>query len=361
VDQQQITKVLPALYSGMFPPFFSGTIPAETLATCGNCAMAAPDSQGQNPEYYRPELKCCTYFPGLPNYLVGGILSAPSLVQGKARITARINGRTGVTPFGIFPSRKRQALYQHGRQGFGRSQFLLCPYLDRESGSCTIWPFRDAVCSTFYCKHAAGIEGKLFWNGMKDYLSLVEQALSQHVLRELGWDPAQLRKWNRERQDNRADQQLTARDLDDAPPDDAEWRGTWGAWTGTVEEFYIEAYRRTGAVDARQLRELGGVFLAVGLDNLELLRKEMLEPVLPDPLQRAPELKVTMLGDGKVRLISEEGPFEVAEVVYRVLDLFDGRTPTRDVLKAAAEKFDVAISPDFLVVFYHNRLLAKPK
>jgi hypothetical protein len=357
MGDQTIISVLPALYRDLLPPFCGAAIPAESLATCASCAMADPAGREPDGPYYDPALKCCTYFPTLPNYLVGGILSDPALEAGRARVAGLIAGRTGVTPFGISASRRRKALYRQGTRGFGRSQYLLCPYYDRASGGCTVWPFRDSVCSTFFCKHAAGVDGQLFWKGLKECLGVAEASLVKHVMRETGWDPGLVLERFRDDPGARQEPQLTARDLDETPPDDREWRKTWEAWPGTPEEFYIRAHHIVRHTGPERFRELCGVSLALCLDNLELLRKLMLDPPMPDPMQRNPGLKVTVLEGGRVRLVSEAGPFEVSEVVYRLLDLFDGRTPTAGVLTAAGEKLQVKVEPSFLKTFYQNRLL----
>ena len=46
--------------------------PSEARATCDDCVMAHPHPQR---EVFHAEVRCCSFFPRLPNYAVGGILA----------------------------------------------------------------------------------------------------------------------------------------------------------------------------------------------------------------------------------------------------------------------------------------------
>ena len=75
-------QVLPPLYARWTDELLGGPIPAETRATCLDCAMWV--KEGRNPAAYDPftgqeisflpSTKCCTYVPSLPNFLAGGVL-----------------------------------------------------------------------------------------------------------------------------------------------------------------------------------------------------------------------------------------------------------------------------------------------
>lgn len=96
--------------------------------------------------------KCCTYYPSLPNYLVGAILlDKDGVPEGVRRIESAISSKTTVSPVGIFPSRKYLALYfKSSSATFGRSESLMCPYFEQPTGLCTIWKHRESVCSTYF-------------------------------------------------------------------------------------------------------------------------------------------------------------------------------------------------------------------
>ncbi len=111
--------------------------PEEPKATCSNCAMCPPPDPVPGVTYFRTDLKCCTYQPQLPNYLVGAILADgdPAMDEGRRRIRAHIATRVGVTARWLAPSGKRTALLRASRaSSFGRTTTLRCPYYLPEQG-----------------------------------------------------------------------------------------------------------------------------------------------------------------------------------------------------------------------------------
>src|SRR4051794_4988796 len=134
-------------------------------------------------DYFRPDTKCCTYHPTLANYLVGAVLRDDSLAEGRQRLREKIAGGIGVTPRFLATPRKYRLLWDASRErAFGRSLSLRCPYYVEDGGRCAIWRHREADCSTFFCKHGAGADGKIFWRALGAYLTGVELALSRHAL-----------------------------------------------------------------------------------------------------------------------------------------------------------------------------------
>ena len=74
---------LPEVYRSRLPAFFDRPPIVETRATCSDCAMCdkagpaeavAPVGGG----FFRPEVKCCSYHPTLPNFLAGAALQDAS-------------------------------------------------------------------------------------------------------------------------------------------------------------------------------------------------------------------------------------------------------------------------------------------
>ena len=90
-----VSSKLPPLYHRFFPDFIESEIPAETIATCDDCVFCR---QPQNPFI---NTKCCTYYPEMSNYLIGGLLQDPGWTEGKNRMRALIKSRKGVTPYGL--------------------------------------------------------------------------------------------------------------------------------------------------------------------------------------------------------------------------------------------------------------------
>src|SRR5262245_21556703 len=120
-----IYQELPDFYRKFLPDFFEEMIPVETYATCNNCAMCQKPGEPAIPgvDYFKPNAKCCTYFPKLPNYLVGGLLSDnnPEMDKGRKRIRERIANRVGITPLAVNPPKKYSVLIKlGGRKSFGK-------------------------------------------------------------------------------------------------------------------------------------------------------------------------------------------------------------------------------------------------
>ena len=71
---------LPPLYANWMAELLGGIIPRESRASCDNCAMCAVGGAGQQsaprPYFFDPLVKCCSYVPDLPNFLVGGIFAS---------------------------------------------------------------------------------------------------------------------------------------------------------------------------------------------------------------------------------------------------------------------------------------------
>src|SRR5262249_54047658 len=150
---------LPPLYATWIDQLLGARIPAETDATCDDCAMCAPAgtaSQSTAEMFYNPDTKCCTYVPTLPNYLVGRILrdDDPAFAAGRKTVETRLENGVAVTPLGLGMFPVFGLLYrQTAEQTFGRSKSLLCPHFMAEAGGrCGVWKHRAAVCATWYCK-----------------------------------------------------------------------------------------------------------------------------------------------------------------------------------------------------------------
>jgi Fe-S-cluster containining protein len=236
--------------------------------------------------HFRPDVKCCSFHPTLPNYLVGGILSGTDseLEEGRNRIREKIKNRIGVEPAGIGPSRKWSLLYEMAHhKSFGKTQTLICPYFERKEGSCTIWPFREAVCSTFFCKYERGEDGKRFWKGVKLYLKESESALTWHALGKMNWKwgspESVMTEMTRERR-TQEDRSLSPQEMEDQPPDEDTYTDLWGEWKGREEEFFRGCYEAVSSLDDREFTSVVGVKGDVLIK--EVLEKHLLEMTDPD-------------------------------------------------------------------------------
>jgi len=334
----------------------------EKRATCNNCAMC---DHGQvapvEMDYFEPSAKCCTYHPNLANYLVGGILADPSeeLTEGKRRIRERIAGRTGVTPHFLAAPRKYALLYAaaRGSGAFGRSKALLCPYFDAENdGRCTVWRYREAVCSTYYCKYNNGKPGFQFWDTLKGYLSHVEHTLAPFLATTIDRDlemPAMTQN------------QLTIEELEDRPPSASAYARWWGKWVGREEEFYITCYERALAlrrqVFAEQVDDTanGRRYTAELEARYDAIGKQA---VLPSNLVLAPGIRTRSGSDSVV--VTTYNPydgFSIERELYDVLWKLDPAQTLAQNLKRLDDDEDIQLAPELLQYLFTHGVLDEPK
>jgi Fe-S-cluster containining protein len=229
-----LRTILPELHRDLLPALFDESVPDETLATCNRCTMALPGiPPEQTPEgFFRPDVKCCSFHPNLPNFLVGAVLAdeRPDMEEGRRRVRARIESRIGVGPVWLSAPRKYTLLFLASRKtSFGRSLVLRCPYFDPSASNCSIWRHRDSVCTTFFCKHERGAEGDAMWRSIEAILRLVERRLAEHAAMALGAGiPAMPTGLDT----------LTLEELEDRHPDFTSYTAVWKEWAGREEAYY---------------------------------------------------------------------------------------------------------------------------
>lgn len=340
---------LPAVYRRLIPESQNLTIPEEAFATCGSCAMASGSCR-PGERSFQPTLKCCTYFPGLPNYLVGALLSEQDVLfdEGRERVSHLIKARRGVFPLGIHPPRSFHALYKRGSElGFGNSNNLLCPYFIRDGGKCGIWRFRESVCSTYFCKTVAGKAGKAFWDAVKAYLSAVERACVMHVLAELKL-PGASALVERVLSGEYSSGPLSPNDLDGVV-DPLAYSADWAAWEGRERDFYMESYDIVKSLTPKDVERIAG--LDLHYKWLTVKRRHADSNELPGVLVKAhPEMARSPSGKDYVAWSSQAK--STLEVPVRLVDAFDGRRNTSEILRSLqAEGLDV--EDDIVIALYH--------
>lgn len=216
----------PRLWGAMFPREFKHlTLPQEREATCDRC----PKARFEN---YRADYRCCTYWPRIPNYLLGLAVGSP---QGKDAIVEVIE-RGMALPEGMVasPSQWRDYTEDLAQERFGSSDKVLCPMLDKKTFLCRIHAWRNSVCSTYFCFKDHGKVGDRFWSAVSDLGSQVEAALGQWALRRMGFSlDAYLESMNG----------LGAQIDNLSDPRTGGWTEAsrkllWGDWFGRELEFY---------------------------------------------------------------------------------------------------------------------------
>jgi hypothetical protein len=357
---------MPALYRPLLPSFFAREAPAETKATCRACAMCEGNCQGVvepvdgRSRLFSPQTKCCTFHPRLPNYLLGALLAdtSPAMEEGRRRIRARIESRVGTGPQWLRPPARFELLYASARRAFGRNLSLRCPLYEPVHGACTIWPYREAVCSTYFCKHVHGADGRKLWTEVKTYLTLAEIQLTRHALMEL-WPDYLLEGMDRI---DPAAQPLTAEDLDERPLPAREHARLWGRWSGREEQLYRSAYEIVSSLSREQLERLLGLD---GKIELAVLEKQMraCEPgALPARLKLNPEATIKWLGDGTVALgaYSESDALALPEAAWELLVRFTGKSPVSALRAELRAGRQADLDDAVLLALYRHRVLVEP-
>lgn len=248
------------LFKHQIPQFYSQILPSsilqislqETKATCSQCAMSRPGHRGKT--HYREDLKCCTFHPFLPNFLVGAILGDATLASGAEVLRDKIARREYALPIGmVAPVRYQLEFQEHKAEKFGLEEGWLCPYYDRTQQNCRVWRYRGVVCTTFFCKSSYGTSGKLFWEHMSDYLAYVEMALMEEALVMLDFSPRQVSHLtsflNRETGTVREKKSWVL------PAD--TFRELWNGYED-IEAFYKKTFEIAKNLDKKSFRELAG-------------------------------------------------------------------------------------------------------
>lgn len=360
-----LRKKLNPLYAQLFDDVFDRPEVVETRATCDTCAMC---DQGQLApvamDYFAPDAKCCTYHPALPNYAVGAILAdtGEELAEGRKRLRARIAARIGVTPGFIAPPRKYNVIYSAGRGNgfFGRAKSMLCPYFDVENdGRCTVWQYREAVCSTYFCKHTGGKPGFLFWDVLKSYLSHVERGLSHFSA--LSVDPAM--------SEPTGDRfSLTKEDIEDLPPNDADYAQYWGGgkWVGREEEFYIACYEKVRGLSRKEFAQN----MDESPDGRALLAK-LAERYDAIPAKETPSSLVLVRGDQLRKRVTDDAvivatynafdAFSIEKELFEVLGMLKPEETLEQNLARLDKEHDVQLAPELLHYLFVHGVLVEPE
>lgn len=228
----------------------------ETIATCDSCAMVNPKGLTRDPGPFDGTLKCCTYFPFVPNFGLGGMLTDANSggVPGtKVRIqTAAQKGL--LLPLGLFASPEHeQRTKALGTKAFGRKRELLCPFFDTVAQGCSVWRNRPGVCATYFCSSDRGAEGLELWSDVETYLNQFEWTVANEVVWRLGFTEDET-------------QFCEAVMLTEGPGEERDYlvRRAWAEWADKQEEFLIECSRRAAQITPSELSEL------LGDDLLEL-------------------------------------------------------------------------------------------
>lgn len=238
-EAEPITGVYGEWARALFPE----PVPREQRATCSACPMVTPDPAvtSRALPVFSPVVKCCTYLPSLPNYLVGSILDDAAVdPRGRESVVSRIARRTAVTPLGLGQTGTFRLTYEASQEEvFGRADSLRCPhYLD--GGACGIWKHRNSICSTWFCKHVRGDVSRQFWTAFKELLGCLEAELSVWAAAQAGISDAVISSLLESRP--APFRAVLIEELTGIRAGVVEAE-LWGPWRGREAEYFIETSR----------------------------------------------------------------------------------------------------------------------
>ena len=185
-------KIIPKYYHQLFSSELLNFPMIEKRADCSKCSLA----EGRSPDKraYLPHLKCCTFHPFKPNYVLGQILLDKNIpVEVKLRIETKIEELDFAIPIGMLAPLNFQLDFSKRKAGdFGNRADWLCPYYDTQKNNCGVWDYRTSVCTSFHCLSSYGKLGFEFWEKLEDFMSYLEMTLMEEILLELNFTSLQI-------------------------------------------------------------------------------------------------------------------------------------------------------------------------
>ncbi len=147
---------LPTLYARWLREAL-GTVPSRELrADCGDCPMSSDTAGSHAAVRFDDRVKCCTYLPVLPNYLVGQCLADPTVPAAGVAIAASVDRRLFSAPT-CFRSQVNAAFgiteTQSVQHGFA-STMVAVPAFDNGKRSPRCWAWPSARCPSGCVAHS---------------------------------------------------------------------------------------------------------------------------------------------------------------------------------------------------------------
>jgi hypothetical protein len=354
------TSALPQMHSTWLGMLTELPDPAsEPKSTCGNCIMCAGVDRSGSSVTFSPDAKCCTYVPYLANFVAGRSLLGP----GHASVAARIARRAGVTPLALGMSYAEVQRVAGARTQFGRSPVVVCPHFDQDTKGCGIWETRNAVCSTWFCKHDRGAVSLRFWQAVRDLLMAAEERVGKHCLTHGGLPDEQVSAVLAHRAGIQAAIALAnaAEAVPDATIDGDTAQGyeaMWGDWAGREEDWFRATAEIAAAIEPAE-------FIALMADVPQLAQavadrwRDLNTHDVPDRLRFNP-------GDGSeatpevLRLVgySPFDPVILPGALFAELRRLDGR-PIAEV-RAGGDASETGLD-DNLLELLHDFEVAVPR
>ncbi len=342
----------PPLYANWLDEWLDGSLPVEEKATCSNCAMLPPvgGSALEANHFFSPNAKCCTYMPALPNFLAGRILAdkQDDMLRGRESILARLQQIEAATPLWLDKSLTNDFKYSNRRPYFGQLDDMVCPhYIDEEGGLCSIWRHRNAVCSTWYCKHTRGDVGLQFWTSLRDLFIAIESELAKWCALELGIPPETLKAFGQQEAREHTIRQLEIEQQLPAKTNVTHQK-IWGDWYGRETEYYIECARLVERLSWAEVLDICGPDVNALQRLAQQACQEHQSDALPEHLRLGDFSVISM--HPEYSLVASYLAYDALKLPRAVMDLltyFDGR-PTQEALTAFTQASGLKIAPSLV-------------
>ena len=240
--------MLPPLYDGWMKELLAAPIATEKRANCSDCVMMPGKGSTLT---FDPAMKCCTYYPELPNYTVGAIISDPDSYA-RIEMQRRFQSAVGLTPMGMARPPVVAVLLSQSKDGdaFGRAVSLKCPFQTPDL-RCGMWAYRETTCFFYHCRFDRGKKGAALWHTLRAMFASIEKQLSLWCVLEL--DPG-----------DEAIEALTKKppplgqhDLD-GTIDKGPLKAMWGTWLGREAEFYTECWKKVSSLTWKDVMAICG-------------------------------------------------------------------------------------------------------
>jgi len=357
------SEPLPPLYANWLAELLGNSVPRKRHASCDSCAMCAGTGERSGSDYYfSPSVKCCTYHPNLPNFLVGRILSDddPAALPGRMTVEKRVREGVAVTPLGLGMPPVYSVLYGNSPNAFGRSQSLLCPYYIEDGGRCGIWRNRESTCTTWFCKHVRGKVGITFWRGsLYPLLSVVERDLARWCVLEHQFDDDALRHLARTEAWTGQPGPVTAESMDNRV-EEGRYARIWDEWRGREIDFFIRCAKLVTDLSWKDVLTVSSPEARAYARLTKQAYSRLTSDEIPSRL-KVGAMKLSQIGHEKTRVETYSGfdPIDVTNVVMDLLQYFDGR-PTEEVLGEIAEKRELRLNHSLVRKMVDFDLLVPP-
>lgn len=301
----------PRLYAPWMEELLQGAaVPAQSRSDCAHCVMCAelqpPDP---NDYHFHPRVRCCGYMPDLPNFLAGAaLLDDCCRSQFEREAIKAVVLPSGVAPSGWYSFMQRI-------KPFGQLEALLCPYSSFEGGvpGCGIWPHRNAICATWFCRYDRRVTGESFWLELRRLLLKIEKAMAAWCIKVLQWEALPFPRNERE--------------------------AAWGNWSGREREFFIACYHRVAGLKWHEVLAIGGAEAAEQTEQVARALQRLANNNLPTRLGPG-KFTYQELPNGFVRVwgYSRFDPIDLPEETFQLLSHFDGSSTETVLARTRLEK-----------------------